>query len=53
MNKKFEYRVFNMSSVKNTGKTWLVLLNELGSDGWEILFQLTKSSYLMKKELTS
>jgi hypothetical protein len=51
---KFEYRVLNLSEVKARSndqvKVLLIdVMNFYGEDGWEILFKLTDSSFLMKR----
>jgi hypothetical protein len=51
---KFEYRVLNLSEVKARSndqvKVSLIdVMNFYGEDGWEILFKLTDSSFLMKR----
>jgi hypothetical protein len=57
--KKFEYKIFNMSEVDtaNANKvaskviTWLDLLNGLGHFGWQVIERVTKTSYLMIREI--
>lgn len=53
MPSKFEYMIFNMSQAEKRSVKWLTLLNEYGKEGWEVVCQLTKGSFLMKKKITS
>lgn len=60
--KKFEYRVFNLSELKEKkektkvirpGRNIVQALNEYGQEGWEIKFKLTDSSFLLQREIIS
>lgn len=48
----FEYKIFNLSEVNGTKKDFITLLNQYGSQGWEVVFRLTDTSFLMKKKLS-
>ena len=47
---KYEYKVFNLSEAKDE-KNWLYALNHHGAQGWELVFQLTRQSYLLKRAI--
>jgi len=60
--KKFEFRIFNLSELKEKKvkdkvvrprRDLIQALNELGKDGWEMKLQIKDSSYLMQRENSS
>ena len=51
---KFQYRIFNLSEVVARQKTdksadLVLILNEYGLNGWEVVFRLTDYSFLLKR----
>lgn len=59
--KNFEYKIFNLSEVEKLQQAQtteegkfainrLTVMNDYGSQGWQILFPLTSTSYLMVRE---
>lgn len=53
---KFEYKVLNLSEVENRNKgdykfNLITLLNEYGQQGYEVVFKLNQSAYLMKRTI--
>jgi len=54
--KKFKYRILNLSEVAlkikaDKAMNLISVFDELGNDGWELVFKLTDSSFLFKKEI--
>lgn len=53
---KYEYKILNMSEItaarkKDPKVNFLTFLNDLGKEGWKMLFPLKEQSYLMIREL--
>lgn len=54
--KKFEYKILNLSEVavrqqKDKKVNLLIIMNEHGREGWEIVLMIKDQSFLMKREL--
>lgn len=57
MSKKFEYRILNLSEVAKIIKDFpdkkadfLTVLNQFGSEGWQVVHKIKDSSYLLMRE---